>query len=584
LPDGTSGLTDGQSSRMWFRKLGLLERLCLYSILETVLLGSIWLTQTGASSMLFYMAFCAIAVLLGVSFISNAARSEQIFLVCITALILRLIVPLSKPSSVVDIYPDAYQLRGDVISIINGGRVPTVTPVWGSYLSYPGASILLTSINLLAGVPVDPLVKYLPVMIFLPIFSAIPTIVRALGVHGRRSETLAVAIVAFIPLMIAFNAYPAPFNFGTILFILALGFFFDAVARSSRRSFALFILVASSLVICSVTAAFFLMVVIGGYIIVMTTVRDRQRFKIRLGVIPFAFVLSAFLIWYVLLSGSDMMRAFIFILTSAIPREISPSAGLATPAAIKPLWMIGVEYVAFGFSGLIILSSLLNKSEQSHVAKRVAYAGLLVSFSYILPWALGMQFFHDLGRRVLLILGVMCAPAMAASLESQHGSRPFDRKAIATGIMITLLVLNSVFYDMPLFYYDHSIPEQSEDTRKIEFWKTAGDFFYGRLTGSMVWGPRLGATFVGIYDEVAYTPFVIPVTTSPKAVLVEASSFANLPTYPILRGQYVLIPKDMDVVLEGPRYLPDIATPLTTSDRIYDNGRIVLLIAFAPAK
>jgi hypothetical protein len=561
-----------------------LERLCTYSIVEMLLLGSIWSAQIGTSSVTFYVMLVSVALLVSLVLTLNTTRTEQFVLLCATTLLLRLIVPLAKPASVVDNFPDAYVLRNDILFIMKHGTSSTDTAS-SSYRYYPGASFLLTMLSLATGIGIDPVLKYFPVILILPIFGAIPILVRALGFKDTHIEALAMAIVSFIPFLIGANPHASPFNFGTILLFLALAFYFESVVGSKTSYSILFALVVSAVVICSIIASIFLVLITGAFVVL--TLLFRRSLEIRLGMNLFAFTVMTFLLWYlfpaIALSGN---------VVTALSHEMGPELRIltiTTPTGLKPMWMVIEEYVAFLYFGLVLLGSLFGKSEGSRLPRLVAVSGILASILFVTPWILGLSTATELISRILLIVSFVGAPIMAASLCSlrsicmKFGSVPIRLKigVLMAGGLITLLVLNSVIYGMPTYYYDHSIPQQPEDTRGLEFWIAIGSYLSGTKPNSTIWGPRLGATFVGEYAQAQYYQFVVP-TTRGQIVAIEAASFPSIAIK--LRDQYVLISKSMDAVPEAPGYLPNIEIPLSSCTRIYDNGELVLLVAYAPAQ
>ena len=152
-------------------------------------------------------------------------------------------------------------------------------------------------------------------------------------------------------------------------------------------------------------------------------------------------------------------------------------------------------------------------------------------------------------------------------------------RKMAAGLLVTLVVLNSIFYAYPVYYYDSAIPLQAEDTRhNLEQWQSLGLFVSSHLQANQpMWGPTLGRSLVGDYADMSYHPFAVE---TENLIAIKASSFKDLPQ--LLRGQYIVLSRAMLVAPEMPGYVPDINTPAAISTRIYDNGEIVMLLAFAP--
>jgi len=247
---------------------------------------------------------------------------------------------------------------------------------------------------------------------------------------------------------------------------------------------------------------------------------------------------------------------------------------------------VAIQYSAFGLLGIAILFGLA-KSRVSFFSKLFAMIALFLAVGFGGVWLLGFQSGTDLFTRSFILIMFGTAPLIGVTLSRvttysiiRNFSRPNLGSLVAIAL-IALLLMNSVFYSFPPYYYSTSIPLQSEDTRRyLPQWQSMGDFvaLYFDPTQHM-WGPRLGASLVGLYANTTYYQFTVP---TEGLIAVGASSFPYLAR--LMPGEYVVISRTMSIAPDVQGYSPDIGTPLRISTRLYDNGQDVLLIAFAPER
>jgi len=564
--------------------------LCLDSALVVFLLVAFWSTSTTNSSTLFYIAFTVTSLAIGFSVSRRFSSREVIFILLIAALVLRSIVPLSKPASIVDNFPDAYRVRRIVLGLIGDGVLHANAVGADFFTNYPGVSLLLASLQMVSGIDLSALLKYLPILLVLPVFGAVPVCVRAIGIRNRRSELTATAIVVLIPFLMEGTSHTSPHSFGTILLILGLAFFLDSAVGRKRRSAVCFVLVALSLVIYHVTSSLFLLAIASLFSLALAISQLGRRSQIRLGSSLILFILVAFLAWHAYVYSSSVPELFRSIV-NVLSYDIRLSTASALPKGIKPPWMVMIEYCAFGSFGAAVLVSLFTKMNgQSLLPKLLTLVGIFLSSAFLGLWVLGGQSGTDLIPRSFLIVMITAAPLVGAKLgRNMNGlSKTFSQYLphsqwgnYAAGAMITLLVLNSVYYSFPIYYYDSSVPLQTEDTRhNLENWQSLGSFVsLDMVPNQTVWSPRLGRGLVCEYSGV-FRHCSEFVSQTENRVVMEASLFPYLPR--IIRDEYVMISRSMLVAPDIPGYSPDIETPSRISTRVYDNGEIVLLIAFAP--
>jgi len=261
--------------------------LCVYSILAVVLLSSIWSIYAFDSSTMFYLAFVMVSITIGLAVAyEKPSYYGAIFILCSTALLLRSIVPLSKPGLIIDNFPDVYAVRRNVLSLMNTGQLSTMNDAnttVGFFANYPGINLLFTSLQLVTGIDLNILFKYLPVFLVLPIFGGVPLIVRAFGIKSTKVNLIATAIVITTPFVMEATSHTSPHSFGTILFILGVAFFFESsAARKSEVPPAIcFILVASSLVIYHVTSSIFLIAVTSLFSLAAFILQSKRPLQLR---------------------------------------------------------------------------------------------------------------------------------------------------------------------------------------------------------------------------------------------------------------------------------------------------------------
>jgi hypothetical protein len=294
------------------------------------------------------------------------------------------------------------------------------------------------------------------------------------------------------------------------------------------------------------------------------------------------FMLVVVGLWYVNTS-SNILTALLGVSTSLFSTKLSVNLAPVLPTGVKPFWMIAIQYLAFGLFAAITLVSLASKTKELFSSKMFTLITIFLGSAFGGIWLLGFRQATDLFSRSFLLVMIGAAPLVGGNLGNITGSlsRIFRSKLriLLGSAFICLLVLNSVFYSYPVYYYNSSIPLQVEDTRHyLEQWQSLGDFVSSYFEPNQhMWGPRLGASIVGLYSNTTYYQFAI---RSQSLISVNASLFPYLPR--LLRNQFVVISRTMAIAPEYPGYLPDIVTPSRISTRIYDNGQSILLIAFAP--
>jgi hypothetical protein len=570
--------------------------LCIYSLLAVLLLSSIWSIYTLDSSTAFYTVFVAVALVIGFSVASQRSTSycEAVFILFAAALILRLIVPLSKPGSIIDNFPDVYDVRRNVLTLINNGHLPTVndaSTTVGFFANYPGINLLFVSLQMVTGIDLNILFKYLPVFLVIPVFGAVPLIVRAMGISDHNAELMATTIVVTIPFLMEGTSHTSPHSFGTIMFILGLAFFLDLSAARKREPAAAtcFVLVASSLVIYHVTSSVFLIAIVSLFSLATFMIQFRHRLQVRLEWGLVLLILVIFAAWHAFVSSSSVPELF-GVIAQAVFHEISLNVSHVLPAGIKPLWMLIIEYTAFSaFAAAVVIGLLFfTTSRPILLAKLLAILGIFLAELFMVPWFLGLRYASDLFTRSLILFMVASAPLVGVTLGNPHAtlrwpgcltSTRLPLRRLAATALVTVIVLNSVFYAYPVYYYDTALPLQAEDTRhNLEQWQSLGIFASSYLQDNQsLWGPTLGRSFVGDYAGTHYHLFAVE---TENLIAIKASSFPYLPQ--LLRGQYVVLSRAMLVAPELPGYVPDIATPAAISTRVYDNGEIIMLLASAP--
>jgi hypothetical protein len=560
--------------------------LCLYAILGEFLFASIWSIYVTASSYLFYFAFVVIAVAVG-WVVLRRPPEEGIFLLLVTALVLKSIIPLSKPDPIIDNFPDAYQTRLVILALMKTGFLSAGTSTSNFFALFPGTSILLASLQLVSGISLDVLIKYFPIFLVLPVFGAVPLAVRGLGISGGRAEVVATAIVVMIPFLMGDTTHTSPHSFGTVLLIVTLAFLLGSIG-SNRQFTACFFILVVALTIYHVTSSFFLIAI--GFVLTLTLeipqVRSRSRVIYRPGIVML-FMAILLGLFYVNTSPT-IASTLVGFSTSIFSTKLSVNLAPVLPEkGVKPFWMLAVQYSAFGLFAAMLLAALLSKSRGLFLSKLFTWIGVFLAVPFGGIWLLGYGQGSDLFTRSFLLLMVGAAPLVGAYVgniisSSTHAlPRHVIRsqlKILLVSAIITLIVLNSVFYLFPVYYYDSSVPLQSEDTRRnLEQWQSLGNLFSSDFVpGANLWGPRLGQSLVGYYSNNTYYPYASP----GGSVVINASSFPYLPR--LLRGQYLVISRAMPIAPDTPGYVPDIVTPSRISTRLYDNGAIILLIAFAP--
>lgn len=559
--------------------------LCLYAILGDFLLGSIWHIYVTNSTYLFYFAFAVIAVAVGLVVLRRPSE-EGVFILLVSALVLKSIIPLSKPDPIIDNFPDAYQTRLAILALMKNGFLPAGTSTSNFFALFPGTNLLFASLQLVSGINLDVLIKYLPIFLVLPVFGAVPLVVRGLGISSGRAEAVATAIVVMIPFLMGDTVHTSPHSFGTILLIVTLAFLLGSIG-SNRQFTACFFISVVALTIYHVTSSLFLIAI--GFVLTLTLeipqVRRRSRVIYRPGIIML-FMLILLGLFYVNTSP-NIASTLLGVSTSLFSTKLSVNLAPVLPEpGVKPFWMLAVQYSAFGLFAAMLLAALLSKSKGLFLSKLFTLIGVSLALPFGGIWLLGFNGASDLFTRSFLLLMVGAAPLVGAYLGNIISSSPralprhvirSQLKILLASAIISLMVLNSVFYLFPVYYYDSSIPLQSEDTRQyLEQWQALGNLFSSNFVpGANLWGPRLGQSLVGYYSNNTYYPFA-----SPGGFVINASSFPYLPR--LLRGQYLVISRAMPTAPDTPGYIPDIVTPSQISTRLYDNGEIILLIAFAP--
>ncbi len=574
-----------------------IEVLCAYTILAAFLMMAIVSIYTTNSSTLFYLAFIVVSFVIGLAVSGWSSNHEAFFILLVSTLILRSIVPLSKPGMIIDNYPDAFTLRQNLLYMLNNhvaltpsAIVPDTDTTGMAYYfaSYPGASLLLASLQMISGIDSNVLLKYLPILLILPVFGAIPIAVRALGIHSDRAELIATTIVVMIPFIMEGTSHDSPHSYGTIMFLIGIAFFLDWLTGRKRQSALCFTIVSWASVIYNVTSSVFLLAVILSLILPAALFRRRSQVKTELTLV--LIFVAAIAGWSVYSSSAIVP----FLYDVAVQIFSHNFASNLTPYLLpktyvpKPLWIILSEYLAFGLFGVAALASVFMKAKGLFLAKLFTLTSALLALVFASVWLSGLQISTDMFERAFLLLMVGCAPLVGARLAktidelsntlSKHGLLCQSKNFLMVAL-ITLLVLNSVFYALPPYYYNASVPLQSEDTRyNLEKWQSLGVFFssYADLN-KYTFGPRLGQDLVGGYSGAKYTTFA---TSNVICCTIPASWFPYLPI--LERGNYIVISWSMLTAPDSPGYRPDILTPARISTRVYDNGEIILLVAFAP--
>ena len=463
------------------------------------------------------------------------------------------------------------------------------------YTNYPGVSLLYASLQMVSGIDPNVLLKYLPIFLVLPVFGAIPFTVRALGIDNDRAELIATAIVVFNSQIIYGTLYSTPASYGSILFLLGLAFFLGSISapRPIRSSSVIcFVAAACALAIYHVTSSGFLLGVTSLLTLILVAPQLRRRSHVNLGsatILLFMIIVSVW--WTVYVAGPNMLSQLSFLIVQIIPHPTSGMnlrGGVLLPqsGAGKPLWMLLIEYLAFGAFGIAVLVSL-TKAKDVFLAKLLTVVGVILALTFGSIWLLGVQLVVDMFYRSFFLLMVGAAPLVGAQFgKTMDGlSNTFlqrvlryQNRNLVVGALITILVLNGVFFSFPLYSYHYSAPLQYDDSRyNLEKWQALGVFYSSHVDpNKLTFGPRLGQGIVGSYSGANYISFAF----YGQPVRINASSFPSLPK--LVRGNYVLISWDMLTAPAAPGYYPDITTPARISTRVYDNGQIVMLIAFAP--
>lgn len=564
--------------------------LLVYLTSAVLMLGVIWLIPiVNYASQMFYFGLIVMAVVLGFVVLRRPSR-EGIFVTLVYALVVRCLIPLSKPDPIIDNVTDVYNVRLAVLALLHNGFLPAQTAVTNLFVLLPGINLLLVSLQLISGIDLTVLLKYLPIFLVLPLFGAIPLAVRSLGIRSERAEVIATAIVVMTPFIMGNSPHTSPPGYGTVLFIIAVAFLLDLVTSDKRQFAPCFVLVAFAVIIYHVTSAFFL----AEFAILLSFVSAipqlRKRAQIPQSSLILLIVLIAVGAFYVSTSPNISLQlvSFATLVFSSHPKA---TLSYVVPVGFKSLWMIMTEYSAFGLFGIIGLIAFLSKAKDLLLSKLFAGISILIGLGFSGVWLLGFQQGTDLFTRIFILAFTGAAPLMGASIAraSDDSSRKLSLRIsrhqlvkFAAGVFIALTFLNSVFYGVFPYYYNTSIPLQVEDTRRnLEQWQAFGNFVSLHFPrDEFMRGPQLGLSLVGLYSNVSYYPFV-PNAENTKPV-VDASLFPYLSV--VYRGQYVAVAQVMTIAQEAPGYTPDIVTPSRIDTRLYDNGEQRLLIAIAPER
>jgi hypothetical protein len=266
--------------------------------------------------------------------------------------------------------------------------------------------------------------------------------------------------------------------------------------------------------------------------------------------------------WYLFgFAAAGISGLFTEILNRVFAQFTTTTQYLA-PSGVKPIWIVLVEYAAFGSLGLLTAASILLFRHQRRLMSAMTLSVVLTAAIVFLPWLAGFSIAVDLETRSFWIFQLGASIAVGSLLARQLFAKK-PATTILAMLFLLLIGLNSLTYGVNAYRYDATAPLSPEDTRlNLESWLFFGSTVCQYTSASAIWGVSIGGIFIDC------SPYVQLAPTASKQVAISPSQLPAL--------ESILGPDKLVVLRESLESAPEWSQPLpTTVNKILSGYDIV---------
>jgi hypothetical protein len=444
---------------------------------------------------------------------SKLRYGEQILLVLLWVLTMRMMIPLRFPEGLISNYPDMIYELQIMQKIAMGGRISfSASTVYAQgYIFTPMLETLLAIVSMILGSSLETTLKYAGP------FLGVLTLTFLLGFYRaflpKNEAILAVFLAGSCFHFLRFDATTVHQSLALVFLSLALySLTKPGLAWRGLAVFSAFAVVSTHEFTAVVGSIVFLVAALG--IMALASSPGMKRGPVGGGVLGMAALMMTMTFsWLALVAmpffGRSMALVVYLLHTSLGLATSAPiSFPLIASGSVLPLWIrivgdFGIVVFAAACSGGFI--AVLTRRENSQYKRLLPYAasGAFVFFIGLLPY-LRLRLASDLLSRSFIYVYFLAAPlALFAILKTSSAvCRKVTFQRVVCIFLISLIVLAGPHYNYPRFLYDNTVPMDTEDVRfPLEEWKIAG-YFIGNHTGdSTIWGDKIAFSFIGGYGE-----------------------------------------------------------------------------------
>jgi hypothetical protein len=560
-------------------------------VLVGVLVASLAITLAYVRSLIFFdtpsiifdashfVSVVALTIILVKS--SRIKFSEQVLLVALWVLAMRMLIPIRFPEGIITNYPDMiYELQiVQKIAATGGISFNVPTNYAEGYIFTPMLETFVVMSSTVLGIPFATVLKYAG-----PFFGVF-TIVFLVGFFRAFLPNREAIIAGFIA---GSCFWFLRFDSITVHQPLALAFLSLALYTLTRPGtawrfltiLAVFATVASHEFTAIVSSVFFLIVAVGILVLARWFGMKRGPLESEMLRMPGLMwtMTFAWLVFVALPFFANSLGLVYYVIDALLSSSSAISFPLTVAKTVPTTWdrIVGdVGVVSFAATCAAGFSWTLIKREASRYLKLLPYAA-----SSGLLFFIGLLFYFksnqasDLLSRAFIYVYFFTAPLSLYTILkiSSILRRKIIYQQVIAICLICIIVVPGVYYAYSRSVHDNSAPLDVEDVRFPLFqWQSAGYFALNHVGNNILWGDLIAFNYVGGYGD--------------KNVLQPDPSVTNLTlsqwlaAYPS-PGDIVVLRHSMPIV---PYYNYQVTSNglheiLVTHDVIYSSGEVTMVV------